>query len=103
LKEKWNWGAFLLPPFWAAAMNLWGWFAAAVVCLLVIPFAFVGGLFVACYLGAKGNELAWTSRRWDSVEQFRATQAAWSKAGILLTAMSCLFSIIIILLLGYFS
>ena len=43
-------------------------------------------LFRSChgspfYLGARGNELAWQSRKWDSIFHFKQTQAAWKAWG----------------------
>jgi len=35
-------------------------------------------------LGIKGNEWAWRSRKFESVEQFRETQAIWSKWGLII-------------------
>jgi hypothetical protein len=32
-------------------------------------------------LGAKGNEWAWKNKTWESVEQFKRVQRAWSIAG----------------------
>ncbi len=72
--RRWNWGAFALSLFWAAAMNQWAWFA-----LCFLPYA---NIIVIFYLAIKGNELAWKSRRWDSLEQFQATQAVWNNWGI---------------------
>jgi hypothetical protein len=39
---------------------------------------------MAIALGAKGNEWAWKSRRWSSIEQFKAHQRGWAIAGILI-------------------
>ena len=69
--RRWNWGAFFLTLFWAPAMNQWIWF---VLCL--IPYVSVVPMI---YLAIKGNELSWQSRRWESLEQFNATQEVWKK------------------------
>ncbi len=78
--RKWNWGAFFLTLFWAGAMNQWVWFA-----LCFIPYVSVIPVF---YLAIKGNELAWKSRRWQSLEQFQATQEVWKKWGLALFFVS---------------
>jgi len=107
--RRWNWGAFFLAVFWTAAHNLWGWFAAlllsgpilgiligmlavlfgvfALLLLPLLPFLLigllVGLLLVWIYLGARGNELAWSRRRFDSVEHFLRVQRAWKIAGFI--------------------
>jgi hypothetical protein len=37
---------------------------------------------MAIALGVKGNEWAWKSRRWRSIEQFKAHQRGWTIAGL---------------------
>jgi hypothetical protein len=75
-----NWGAFLLNWIWAIGNQVWIGLAALVPCI---------NIFVAIYLLIKGNELAWTGpRQWESVEQFKAVQAAWTKWGLIILAVS---------------
>jgi hypothetical protein len=70
--KGWNWGAFWFT--W-----IWGLFNRSYVALLVfIPFL---NLIVPFYLGAKGNELAWRNRIWESTEEFTSEQRVWSIAG----------------------
>lgn len=72
--KGWNWGAFLMPWMWPFTNQVWiGLFA-------LVPQI---GWFVAIALGAKGNEWAWKSRKWRSIEQFKAHQRGWAIAGIL--------------------
>ncbi|MBU7587217.1 MAG: serine/threonine protein kinase [Nostoc sp. TH1S01] len=73
----WNWGAFLLPWFWLWTNQVW--------CGL---FCFVPqiGWFMAIAMGAKGNEWAWKSRQWRSIEHFKEHQRGWAIAGILIGA-----------------
>jgi RNA polymerase subunit RPABC4/transcription elongation factor Spt4 len=103
----WNWGAFQLTLFWAAAMNRWGWFAAL---LIANPLTFgLFGLGASIYLGVKGNELAWESRQWLSLEQFLDTQRvwnAWGKALFIVSAVLCglyLLAAVIMVAAGGFS
>lgn len=63
----WNWGAFFWGWLWGLAHGVW-------ISLLVF---LLGGIW-HIYLGIKGSELAWRSRRFESVEQFKATQRAWA-------------------------
>ncbi|MHC5936818.1 serine/threonine protein kinase [Nostoc sp.] len=73
----WNWGAFLLPWLWMWTNQVWYGL-----------FCFVPqiGWVMAIALGAKGNEWAWKSRPWRSIEQFKAHQRGWAIAGILIGA-----------------
>ncbi|MEH1859546.1 MAG: serine/threonine-protein kinase [Nostoc sp.] len=73
----WNWGAFLMPWLWMWPNQVW----YGLFCF--VPNAW---WLMAIALGAKGNEWAWKSRRWRSIEQFRAHQRGWAIAGILLGA-----------------
>ncbi len=73
----WNWGAFLMPWLWMWPNQVW----CGVFCF--IP---KFSLFLAIAFGAKGNEWAWKSRRWNSIEQFKAHQRGWAIAGILIGA-----------------
>lgn len=74
--KGWNWGAFLLPWLWLLtnrriSIGLVGW---------IPPLS----LMTMVYFGMYGNELAWKSRQWQSVEQFKAHQKGWAIAGIVL-------------------
>lgn len=72
--QGWNWGAFLLAPFWLVSNRVW------IGLLSWIP---VFGFWMAIALGAKGNEWAWKSRRWQSIEHFQKSQKRWAIAGII--------------------
>lgn len=75
--QGWNWGAFLLPWFWLWSNQVWvGLFCFA-------PYV---GWVMTIALGAKGNEWAWRSRRWRSIEQFKDHQKGWAIAGVLIGA-----------------
>lgn len=70
----WNWGAFFMGWIWALGMsNVIGF-------LLSFFLSGIGNIIV----GIKGNEWAWKSRKFDSIEQFRATQHAWAVWGVVL-------------------
>ncbi|MFN6479505.1 serine/threonine-protein kinase [Nostoc sp. DedQUE07] len=73
----WNWGAFLMPWLWMWPNQVW----YGLFCF--VPNAW---WVMAIALGAKGNEWAWKSRRWRSIEQFKAHQRGWAIAGILIGA-----------------
>lgn len=71
--RRWNWGAFLLN--W-----IWGLGNRSYVALLVFVPLF--GFVMMFILGAKGSTWAWQNRRWDSIEQFRASQRRWAWWGL---------------------
>ncbi|RCJ31971.1 serine/threonine protein kinase [Nostoc minutum NIES-26] len=73
----WNWGAFLLPWLWLWTNQVW----YGLFCF--VPQV---GWVMAIALGAKGNEWAWKSRRWRSIEHFKTHQRGWALAGILIGA-----------------
>ncbi len=72
--QGWNWGAFLLSPLWSITNQVW------IGLLSWVPYVNLPMPFV---LGAKGNTWAWRSRQWRSIEDFKAHQRAWTKAGII--------------------
>lgn len=100
----WNWGAFGAGIFWTAAMKLWNWFAVLLVLLLFGALGRAVAVLVALpiiginiYLGVNGNELAWKApRTWQSVEQFKATQAVWAKWGFALLILGVLLPFILL-------
>lgn len=73
--KGWNWGAFLMPWFWPLSNQVW---IGLLACVPKI------GWMMAIALGARGNEWAWKSRRWRSIEHFKAHQRGWAIAGTLL-------------------
>lgn len=86
IRGGWNWGGCTMGCLWAFAMNMpvWGIIAAAssLIGCLSLP--------VAIILGVKGNEWAWRSRRFSSIEEFRQVQRKWAIAGITLTVLALL-------------
>ncbi|GAB1542140.1 hypothetical protein NUACC21_48140 [Scytonema sp. NUACC21] len=75
--KGWNWGAFLLPWFWVWRNKVW------IGSLCLIPQV---GWIMTVALGARGNEWAWKSRRWRSIQHFKEHQRGWAIAGILVGA-----------------
>jgi len=86
--KGWNWGAFLLGVIWGAGNNVW-WSL-----LTFIPYFDIIWIFV---MGAKGNEWAWRSKKWDSIEHFKNTQKKWRNWGIGICAIIALIWFIIAL------
>jgi serine/threonine protein kinase len=75
--KGWNWGAFLMPWLWPLTNQVWIGLTAWVPSAGWV-------VVVAIALGSKGNEWAWRSRKWRSIEQFKAHQRGWTIAGLLL-------------------
>jgi len=75
--QGWNWGAFLLPWLWLWTNQVW----AGLFCF--VPEV---GWITTIALGAKGNEWAWKSRRWRSIQHFKEHQRGWAIAGLLVGA-----------------
>lgn len=69
--KGWNWGAFLLTPFWLVSNRVW---------IGILAFVPIVGFWVAIALGIKGNEWAWKSRHWESLAQFQTHQKRWAIA-----------------------
>jgi hypothetical protein len=89
----WNWGGFLLTWVWGIGNSVWWSF------LVFVPY--LGFMVMPWVLAFKGNQWAWQSRHWDSVEHFKRVQHTWAMWGLGITiAVTLLLTIIILLGLG---
>lgn len=97
--KGWNWGAFLLTWIWGVGNEVW----LALLALIPLPMI---RLAMAIILGIKGNEWAWRSKKWDSIEHFRRTQRIWLIWGIVALCLPFILIIgimlIIVGILGYY-
>ena len=50
---------------------------------------------MAGVLGVKGNEWAWKSRRWASIEQFKTHQKNWTIAGLIVLGIAAFIGFLI--------
>lgn len=73
--QGWNWGAFLMPWLWPFTNHVW---------IGLLAFVPQVGWLMSLALGSRGNEWAWKSRRWRSIEHFKAHQRGWAIAGLFL-------------------
>jgi hypothetical protein len=89
IKELWNWGAFLLCPFWALAHNRY-----LLAFLSVVP----GASIVA---GFKGNAWAWQSVEWKSIDHFQTEQKTWAWVALALTILTIVCKVLLVLLKYY--
>lgn len=71
--QGWNWGAFLMSWLWPFTNHVW---------IGLLAFVPQVGFLMAIALGSRGNEWAWKSRRWRSIEHFKAHQRGWAIAGL---------------------
>ena len=51
-------------------------------------------IFVQFYLLFEGNELAWKSKQWESVEAFKATQRKWVIAGPVIIVVAVVIGVL---------
>ncbi len=87
--KGWNFGAFFFTWIWGIANNVW----IALLALVLSPSLW---LIMAVILGIKGNEWAWRSRRWDSVEQFKRVQKAWENGVFALLSVAFLIALLVV-------
>jgi len=88
--KKWNWGAAGLTWIWGVYHGVW----KAMLVLFLVRIPFVGlfvSLIVIVFLGLKGNELAWKSQKYESVEKFLQSQNKWKKWGIIVLVLQLVF------------
>ena len=97
--KGWNWGAFLLTWIWGVGNEVW----LALLALIPLPMI---RLAMAIILGIKGNEWAWRSKKWDSIEHFRRTQRIWLIWGIVALFLPFILiigiTLIVVGILGYY-
>ncbi len=89
--KGWNWGAFLLNWIWAIGHQVW----LGLLCL--IPCV---NLIMAIILGVKGSEWAWQYRKFESVEQFKTVQKAWTKWGVIVLIINIVLGVAYGILMG---
>jgi hypothetical protein len=89
--KGWNWGAFCLNWIWGLNHKYYLGLLCFIPCV---------GLFMAIYMGIKGNEIAWQSGRFSSVEDMKACQAVWMKWGIGILILSIALSILNVVIAG---
>ncbi|MDD5311739.1 MAG: B-box zinc finger protein [Dehalococcoidia bacterium] len=97
----WNWGGFLLTWIWGIGNNVW---ISLLALLSFIPYiGWIIGLTMRIILGIKGNEWAWRSKKWDSVDHFKQVQRKWTWWGIAgLAALIILVLAVAVLLFSLF-
>jgi hypothetical protein len=90
---QWNWGAFLLCPFWLMNHRKIG-IGILYLVLCLIPIANLATLPMIIYYGVKGNEVAVASGRFTDDAQFVAVQTAWRNWGVVVSIISIALGIV---------
>ena len=85
----WNWGGFMLTWIWGIGNRVWWSF------LVFVPW--LGAMVIPWILAFKGNEWAWQSKHWDSIDQFKRVQRSWAVWGIACYVVSTLILLIVII------
>lgn len=83
--QGFNWGALLGSWIWGLGNSVWIGLLGLVPCV---------GFFARFYLGSKGNEMAWKSKRWESVQAFQSAQKTWAIVGFALIGVTLFMSLI---------
>lgn len=71
--KGWNWGAAAFTWIWGTTYGVWLSFLA------FVPYFSYVWMIV---LGIKGNQWAWESRQWESVDEFKKSQNKWKPWGM---------------------
>ncbi|MGL4736741.1 MAG: hypothetical protein ACRCW2_04720 [Cellulosilyticaceae bacterium] len=90
--KKWTWGALVFNMFWGIGNHSY----LPLLCL--IPIFNIVWIFVC---GAKGNEWAWKSGKFDNLEHFLAIQETWNRAGLVsFIITAAMIGLYLLMLLG---
>jgi hypothetical protein len=88
--KGWSWGASGLGIVWGIYHSVW---------LSFIQFVPVISIIWWLVMGMMGNEWAWSSQPWHSVEEFKASQEKWNKWGLVFFVLGIFVAIAYICLL----
>ena len=93
-----NWGAFLMGPIWSLFNQVWIGLIGFISVIPQIPIEIrlLITLALALYLGFKGNELAWRSKKWSSTAHFASVQRTWLIVGLAATLVFLVLSLILL-------
>ncbi len=80
---RWNWGAFLGGGLWALSHRM------LLLGLLLLLFFWTFPL-PNILMGRFGGQMAWRQRPFADLEQYRAVQGAWTRAGVLVVLVHAL-------------
>ncbi len=89
--KGWNWGAFFLNWIWALNHKYMLGLLALVPCV---------GFVMAIYMGIKGNQIAWESGRFATLEEMKKCQKVWMMWGLGIFAVGCILQVLNMTVLG---
>lgn len=92
--EGWGWGPFFWTWIWGISNRVW----LSLIVFAPIPFVL---LIMQIVLGINGRKWAWQNKKWESVEQFNATQRRWSIWGLVLVGVAILLIIVVALVVVF--
>jgi len=85
--HKWNWGAFLIGPFWGIRFRVWQ--AVALPLLLGVVGAAINGYY--------GTEWAWDKRSHKDLLAFNEVQHRWMKIGVVFVMVAVMVFMAVII------
>ena len=98
-----NWGAFLVIPFWLLGHKFWLWAAGYILGMFLLTAAEVGllkflvHLAFGVFLGIRANKMLWATGRYKSVEELRRRERPWAIFGFVSSAVVLLLLLLLIL------
>lgn len=96
--KKWNWGAFLLSWIWAFGHGLAMWGVIGLIACFVPAIGSMVALGIAIYLGIKGNELAWQTGKYLSIEELKEKEKKWTKWAVIIFIISIVLAVLLTVL-----
>jgi len=88
VRRKFNWGACLLSWIWGVGHGKYWTLATLVVGAMLKTYGFgLAMLLVNVWFGVKGNEWAWSSGRFNTVDELEAHEMKWAKWGAIIGAV----------------
>ena len=96
IAKKFNWGAFLLTWIWGLGNK--AYITLTIFLVSLIPFVnIIATLGMSIWFGIRGNEWAWQNKKFNSIEDFEKYQKKWTIAGVIVTAVIILLSLLLYL------
>lgn len=89
----WNWGACLFGWIWGIFNGVYK--MSFLLFLLSIFIPFIGGILSIIIFGMKGNKWAWQAKSWASVDEFKRVQHRWAIAGVCITIIYPIITLLI--------
>lgn len=92
--KRFNWGAFLLNWIWGLMHRKYITLLYFPACLLPV----IGPIAISIWFGIKGNQWAWNSKNWQSIEEFNRTQQDYIFIWLILFLLGLIITIKVVLI-----